>query len=439
MDNNSLIVSNGAKEKEVRELMEVELVKSHSHFLEEFDLTGIEVIDLKVNTIAEISQKVAEDKSAKILAIEARNKAEILAAIAAGASGVLSENIISEDGELALQAFKQGLILVDNREVNVCNFAIVPRELIESKFEHLQRELATALIDCWRKKPLPENLILEPIEEKLAISDLVKAISKDLEKLSFEKELKIKSEKSQKNRPQTIEADLNSIATKYQKSYFDQKLHRTSHIPNSAVMKIRLNAHELKECLANEIADSFFLCIKFGSIAVEQFFKGIMLKLQKHEIHWENQHQIARDKSRQYYFSYYNLAAKVATKKSQKDFESALRALNLFYEELIRAEVYRSISCLIFELIRELNLYHERAIKCDRFLQEIGEEWGDLSHSVKIDPALQSRFFLLRNELESRFGSVFDWYDLPNMKNLISNKILESSRIWALELMLEQY
>lgn len=435
MDNNGLATFNGAGKKEILRIEPAKL-----HFLERFDLKGIEIIDLKVDIIAKIAEKIAEDRTAKILAIEARNKAEILAAIAAGASGVLSENIIFEDAELAIQAFKQGLVLVDNREVNVGNFAIVPQVLIKTKLEQLQRELATALIHCWRKKPLPENLNLELVEEKLAISDLTKAITKDLEKPSFEKELKILSERGKKNRSQTIEADLDSIAAKYQKSYFDQKLHRTSHIPNSALMKIRLNAYERKEQLALLIADSFFLCVKFGSMAVEQFFKGTMLKLQKHEIYWESQHQIARDKSRQYYSSYYNLAVKVATKKSQKDFESALRALNLFYEELIRAEVYRSISCLIFELIRELNLYYERAIKCDRFLQEIAEEWSELEETIKIAPALQSRFFLLRNELESRFGSLFTWCDRhSSLKDSITNRIFEECRIWALELILEKY
>lgn len=447
MDNSSLAVSNGAIDSEV---IEVKITKSQLLSFKGLDLEGIEVIDLKTEGLSQIAAKIAEVKDATILAVEAFNKSEILSAIAAGASGALSENIIFEDAELAIQALKQGLILVDNRESNVCNFAIVPPALINTKIEQLRRELATALIRCWRKKTLPEDLNLESIEKKLALSDFAMVVSKGIERFSFKKELKTLS-KGEKKYHLATRANLNSLATKYQESYFSQKLYRSIQIPNSALMKIRTNAYQQKEQLASLIADFYLRCTKFGSMTVKQFFLSTILKLKKYEIHWESQHQSAKEKTMQYYSSYYNLAIKVATKENQKDFESALRVLDLFYNETVRTEVYRSISCLIFELIQELNFYYERANKCDLFLQEIEELSGleeTETETVKVDVALQSRFFLLRNELESREGSIFDWCDREtarlerdrsSLKDTIALKIFEECRIWALELILEKY
>ena len=443
MDNN-LIVSNGAIDPEV---IEVKNTKLQLFSVESLDLEGIEVVDLKKG-LSQIAAKIAEDKNATILAVEACNKAEILSAIAAGASGALSENIILEDAHLAIQALKQGLILVDNRRSNVCNFAIVPQALINTKIEQLRRELATTLVRCWRKKSLPEDLNLESVEKKVVSSDFVTAISQGIECFSFEKELKTLS-KGEKNYHLATKANLNSLATKYQESYFSQKLYRSIQIPNSALMKIRTNAYQQKEQLASLIADFFLRCTKFGSMTVKQFFLSTILKLKKYEIHWESQHQSAKEKTMQYYSSYCNLAIKFSEKENQKDFESALRVLELFYDQTLRAEVYRSVSCLIFELIQELNFYYERANKCDLFLQEIEELSGlEEIETVKVDAALQSRFFLLRNELESRFGSIFDWCDREtarlerdrsSLKDTIAKKIGEECRIWALELILEKY
>lgn len=439
MDNNGLAIFNGAEEKSI---LRIELAQSS--FLERFDLTGIEVIDLKVDGNAKITARITENETAKILAIEARSKAEILAAIAAGASGAMSSKILAEDAELAIQALKQGFILVDNRESNICNFLIVPRSSIETKLEQLQGELATALICCWRKKPLPEDFKVEPIIEKLVVSDdLVKTVSLGLEKFSTEKELKLLSEQWNKRRFKPTKTDLDAIAIKYRESYFLQKSDRTSYSPNSTLSTIRLNAYKQKELLANKIADLFLTCNKFGSIAVEQFFKSAMLKLQKYEIYWESQHQAFKDKARQCWLSHDNLTAKVASGKS-RDFESAVRALDLFYEATTHSEVCRAISCMLFELIRELNIYRQQANNCDRFLQELESIWGEnKQESIEIDKALQTRFFLLRNELESRLGSIFNWSDCskdrPELADFVTDKVFKECRTWALELILEKY
>ena len=439
MDNNSLIVSNGAKKREV---IEVELVKFQSHFLEEFDLTGIEVIDLKVNTIAEIAERITEDKTAKILAIEARNRAEILSAIAAGASGVLSEKISLEDAALAIQSFKQeGCVLVDSKEADFLDFLIVPRSSIETKLEQLQKELASTSIQCWRKKPLPKDLEIDSIVGKLATSNLVTNIALGIEKLSVERELELLSEQWQdKKCSNPGVTDLVSIATKIQERYFSQKIDRTSYTFNNNLATIRLNAYKQKNVLLDELADLFTLCIKFGSIAVEKFLESIISKLQKHENYYENEHQKVREEIIQYWLSYQTLVNLVAKSGTQHDFESALRALKLIQEATIRSEIYRAISCIIFELICELSFYRERTFLTNKFLDELAEELGEQSKKpLETNDNLQTQFFLLRNELESRLGSLFNWYDFPDIKKFVSSKILEECRILALELILEKY
>lgn len=430
MDNNGLTI-NGA-----REVLEIDPIESRSH-LERFDLAEIEVIDLKVDGIAKITARITEDETIKILAIEARNKVEILSAIAAGASGVISEKITSEDAELAIQTLKQGFTLVDNRESNICNFLIVPRASIETKLEQLQKKLATALICCWRKKPLPEDFQVEPIVEKLvAPDDLIAAISLGLEKIKKEKELKLLSEQCNKHRSKPTEDDLKAIAVYYRENYFNQKGDGTGYSSNCTLAKIRLNAYKQKEHQSNKIADLFSTCNKFGPSAVEQFFKSAMLKLQRHEVYWEIQHQAFKDRTKQCWLSYNNLTAKVASGRSQ-DFESAVRALDLFYGATTDSEVCRAISCMIFELIRDLDNYRQQAEKCDRFLQEIESVWGEGQESIKIDKTLQTRFFLLRNELESRLGSIFNWSNRSELKDFVANKILDECRTQALELILE--
>lgn len=424
---NSLVVSNGAKRSNAIAQAE------QSPFIEELDFIGIEVVDLKKDKIASIESKIIENETAKILAINASSKAEILSAIAAGASGAFSEKIVRENVELAIAALKRELVLVDSKKPNVFDFLILPRTLIFTKLEQLQQELATTMVWFWRKKPLPEDIKVEPIVESWMTSDdLVTTVSMGIKKFCIESLLD--------RCLNPTKADLDLIVTKYKESYFSSSLDYTNHGSKSILATIRLNAYELKERLANEIRELFVLSTRFGPSAVEQLLKSAIYKLRKYEIHWETQHQAAKSEASRYDSSYHNLAIKIASGRSQHNFESALRALNLFYSTTIRSEVYRGISYTIFELVCELDKYYKQVKECDRFLLELTEEWGNPEiKSTKIDTTLQSRFFLLRNELESSNGSLFTWCDRPQLKDSIVNKILGECRILALEIIVEQY
>ena len=390
----------------------------------------------------------------KILAINALNKAVMLEALARGASGSTTAEISEEELQLVLQSLETECVLFDSKRASNPHFWVLPPSQIADKLETWQYWAGIEMLNYWRGEPFPFPMSLDACLQELGVKNLVLHLNKSTGQLPITKELDrvFESLCLKKHQEATLGHKLQYIEDSLSNWYFNENFTAVNGTPPCCLAIIRDNARNFKKVSVFKLQKLLKLWSKAGSYTLSQWLEQVISCLKRKEVEFEKTRQSALTRASSVRSAYQNLVEKFWSEQQLPDFDSALRALILHYQDIILAEISGAASQIIGELLDELYSCRERVIATDSLLyycQEdlearMNEGFGDSLLPEKAWSEVEVKRLALgsiRRDLEQKLGKSLNyWGNSPQIKGqTLQDEILKLSRNLALKLILEQY
>ena len=336
----NILISQPKKEKEISflepELIVINSPSDRSTLVAQIQEMSPEIVavDLSLNsgldTIAFLAQNFTR---LKILAINAKNKSSMLKAIALSASGSTRAEIAPGEWELVFQSLKQECVLVDSKRAENPHFIVLPKSQIRQKLEKWQYWIGIEMINFWRAELFPYSVSLETCLLELGIPKFLVYLTRGQGEFSISKELDriFESFCLQKNH-KSLATKLESHSAFLSKWYFNEAFTISNYTPNCCLATIRANFRACKKASVFKLQKLLQLWKKAGSYTLSQWLEEVISSLKKKEIDFLNTRQEALTRANFSQTAYQNLVKKLKADEQQRDFDSALKALKLWYQ-----------------------------------------------------------------------------------------------------------
>ena len=391
--------------------------------------------------IVKIANRIAEDKNAKILAVNAPSFDVAIEVLASGASGVIDSALSVEQIPQIEKALQQDCVYIQTQSPF---FIVFPSSRFAEQLKCLQYSIAAQIVHHWRwgqKAPLnlPETEL-----ENWSGENLIASLQNNLPpSQSLLAELSALMENfSREVKPESLERS-ERIGSFLERWFFSDPAYVTSdEQPNCALSIMRHNYHSLEMTMSSQLSES---CLNWehhsSSGTLQTLLKNAVESLKEFEIESEKLRQRTSIRGHSAKFARFCLQDELTRHPTSENFHSVLRALKLQYEAEIQARSLEMAGLIIHRGIFLLNNYRDHVATTDDFLHRMQQHF-QAHFSEERSPKIVdfNPFQQLRHRLVESFGCFARWGGLSAQNHhRIELAILQEAKKIACNVLLSSY
>ena len=402
--------------------------------IDNYDLTRIATIDLRgQNAIADLTSAA---KEFSVIAIEAEDRQDAIAALIAGADAVTFSAVTPLEMDLVRKAVAKGYRIVDEKQTATPHFLVFPRAKIIAKLKRWQKSIAGEMLNYWRGMPISTSISAEKWSPIYLISqiELKSEVSLENELGRIIENLKRKAIVN----PYDLLTHSEMVLNKWYCG--GQTLFSKDGTPLCCVAVLKANTLKLTETILTELERSYCLWkTRSGSYTLAKCLQDLIAQLRTFEVAAERESQIASQKTYGAKNAYEVLKQSDLTLKD--NLTSALQSLKFQYAKEIKARSLLLAGEIISRSIFVLSIYREQIVANDLFLYQLQKELSSDNFLELLGMAQIENFQLAqyRDRLMMRLGKSFiEWSSMSEAKQqILKTEILTKALDIAWEIIID--